>query len=100
MNQGQVIIRNSFKQKIAFAFLMGIITTGLISFTVVLANLGLTETFWRSWLKSWFLAYLVVVPIILIVAPLIERFVDFLFRQRAAFEKGKKSIIPRKKDIG
>ena len=87
MNQEQLIVRKSVKQKIVFAFLMGIVTTGLISFTVVLVNLGLTVTFWQIWLKSWSLAYLIVVPVILIVAPLIERFVDYLFRERAARQK-------------
>jgi len=40
------------KRKIAFAFLMGIITTGLISFTVVSVNLGFAENFLKIWLKS------------------------------------------------
>jgi heme/copper-type cytochrome/quinol oxidase subunit 2 len=88
MNQGQLIVRNSVKRKIVFAFLTGIVTTGMVSFTVVLINLGLTEMFWRIWLKSWSLAFLVVVPVILIVSPVIGRFVDFLFRESAARQKG------------
>ena len=88
MNQGQLILRKSVKQKIVFAFLMGIVTTGLVSFTVILVNLGLTEAFWQIWLKSWSLAFLVVVPAILIVAPLIQRFVDFLFKGRIAHQNG------------
>jgi hypothetical protein len=90
MNEGQLIVRNSLKQKIVFAFLMGIVTTGLVSFTVVFVNLGFTKTFWQIWLKSWSLAYLVIVPIILIVSPVIERFVGFLFKQRVAFKSGKR----------
>ena len=88
MNQGQLIVRNSVKRKIVFAFLTGIVTTGMVSFTVVLKNLGLTESFWRIWLKSWSLAFLIVVPVILIVSPVIGRFVDFLFRESAARQKG------------
>lgn len=87
MNQGQLIVRNSVKRKIVFAFLTGIVTTGMVSFTVVLINLGLTESFWRIWLKSWSLAFLVVVPVILIVSPVIGQFVDFLFRESAARQK-------------
>jgi hypothetical protein len=87
MNQGQLIVRNSVKRKIVFAFLTGIVTTGMVSFTVVLINLGLTENFWRIWLKSWSLAFLVAVPVILIVSPVIGRFVDFLFRESAARQK-------------
>lgn len=87
MNQGQLIVRDSVKRKIVFAFLTGIVTTGMVSFTVVLINLGLTESFWRIWLKSWSLAFLVVVPVILIVSPVIGRFVDFLFRESTARQK-------------
>ena len=90
MDEVQLIVKKSVKHKIAFAFLMGIVTTGLVSFTVVLANLGFTETFWQIWLKSWSMAYLVIVPVILIVSPLMERFVSFLFKEKAAFRKGKK----------
>jgi Protein of unknown function (DUF2798) len=82
MNQGKLIARNSVKRRIAFAFLMGIVTTGLVSFTVILVNLGLTERFWQLWFKSWSVAFIIVVPIILVVAPLIERFVDFLFKTK------------------
>ncbi|MET0753893.1 MAG: DUF2798 domain-containing protein [Pyrinomonadaceae bacterium] len=70
------------KQKIAFACLMGIVTTGLISFTVVFVNLGFAEHFLKIWLKSWAIAYLIAIPVILIAAPQIERFVGFLFSKK------------------
>jgi hypothetical protein len=93
MNEVQLVVKNRLKHKIVFAFLMGIITTGLVSLTVILANLGFTETFWLIWLKSWSMAFLVAVPVILIVSPIIERFVGFLFKERAAFMKGKRRKI-------
>lgn len=68
---------------------MGIITTGLISFTVVSVNLGFTQNFLKTWLSSWMMAYLIVVPVILIVAPQIERLVSFLFTERAAVRENK-----------
>lgn len=91
MIEGQLIAKKSGKQKIVFAFLTGIVTTGTVSFTVVLINLGLTETFWQIWLKSWFLAFLVAFPVILIIVPLIQRFVNFLFEERHPFGKDKES---------
>jgi hypothetical protein len=80
------------KQKIAFALLMGIVTTGLISFTVVAVNLGFVENFLSIWLKSWALAYLIAVPVILIIAPPIERLVGFLFKEKTAFKDRKISV--------
>ncbi|HEX8250151.1 MAG TPA: DUF2798 domain-containing protein [Pyrinomonadaceae bacterium] len=71
------------KQKITFALLMGIVTTGLVSFTVIFANLGLAENFLKIWLKSWAIAYLIVIPAILIIAPQIERLVGFLFDKKS-----------------
>jgi len=80
------------KRKIAFAFLMGIITTGLISFTVVSVNLGFAENFLKIWLKSWAIAYLIVIPVILVIAPQIDRLVSFLFKEKTAFNDSKKTV--------
>lgn len=93
MNEVRLVVKNRLKHKITFAFLMGIITTGLVSFTVILANLGFTETFWQVWIKSWSMAFLVVVPVILIVSPFVERFVGFLFKERSEIKKFKKDDV-------
>ena len=71
------------KQKIAFALIMGIITTGIISFTLISVNIGYSERFLRTWLKSWGLAYVVVIPAILLLSPLIQKLVDRLFEKEA-----------------
>jgi hypothetical protein len=69
------------KQKIAFAFLMGIITTGIISFTLIAVNIGFNEHFFKIWVRSWGMAYLVVIPAILIIGPRIQLLVDNLFKE-------------------
>ncbi len=69
------------KQKLAFAFLMGIITTCIISFTLVSINVGYTEDFLRIWLRSWLIAYLVVIPAILVIGPFVQSIVDRLFKE-------------------
>lgn len=63
------------KQKIAFALLMGIITTGIISFTLISINVGFSSQFLRVWFQSWSIAYLVVVPAILFLGPKIQALV-------------------------
>jgi hypothetical protein len=67
------------KQKIAFALIMGVVTTAVISFTLIAVNIGFTSVFLATWLRSWAMAYVVVIPIILIVAPRVQRLVDKLF---------------------
>jgi integral membrane sensor domain MASE1 len=64
------------KRKIVFALIMGGITTGIISFTLIALNIGLGERFLMIWLKSWGMAYLIVIPVILIVAPRVQKWVD------------------------
>lgn len=80
------------RQKIAFAFLMGIVTTGLVSLTVVAVNIGLAENFLKIWLKSWAVAYLIVIPVILVIAPQIERLVGFLFNEKAVYKDREKAV--------
>jgi hypothetical protein len=70
------------KHKIAFALLMGIVTTGIISFTLITVNLGFSDKFLHIWLRSWALAYLVAIPAILIIAPQIEKLVAYIFRPK------------------
>lgn len=70
------------KNKIAFALIMGIVTTGIISFTLISINVGYTANFFPVWLRSWGAAYLVVVPAILIIGPAVQALVDKLFRER------------------
>lgn len=69
------------KKKIAFAMIMGIVTTCIISFLLISINVGFTENFLKIWIKSWMLAYAIAIPAILLIAPRIERLVDRLFRE-------------------
>lgn len=70
------------KHKIAFALIMGVITTGIISFTLISINIGFTQSFFPIWLKSWGMAYCVVIPAILLIGPKVQKFVDYLFREK------------------
>ncbi|PIF29742.1 uncharacterized protein DUF2798 [Flavobacterium sp. 9] len=64
------------KNKIAFALCMGVITTGIISFSLIAINLGFTENFLKVWLKSWGMAYVLVIPAILIIGPRVQKVID------------------------
>jgi len=68
------------KRKIAFAMIMGIVTTCIISFLLISINVGFTEKFLKVWLKSWLLSYTIAIPAILLIAPQIEKLVAFLFK--------------------
>ena len=68
------------REKIAFAMIMGIITTGIISFTLISINIGFVANFLVIWLKSWSTAYLIVIPVILLVGPRVQKLVETMFR--------------------
>lgn len=67
------------KKKLTFAFIMAIFTTGIVTFAAISVNLGFSEKFIKVWLKSWAISYVVAIPAILIIAPKVQDFVDYLF---------------------
>ena len=71
------------KRKLAFALSMGVVTTGIISFTIIALNIGFTDRFAQAWLRSWSIAYAIVIPAILLVGPRIQAVVDGLIPVRA-----------------
>lgn len=75
------------KQKIAFALIMGVVTTGIISFTLISINIGFSERFLSIWLRSWATAYLVVIPCILLIGPKVQAIVNALFPERVLTEE-------------
>jgi hypothetical protein len=68
-------MKTELKHKVVFALLMGIVTTAIISFTLISINVGFTPNFWKIWLRSWMIAYAVVIPAILIIGPRIQAIV-------------------------
>ena len=68
------------KQKIAFALLMGIVTTCIISFTLVAVNVGFGPLFLKVWLRSWAIAYCVVIPAILFIGPQVQKIVNKIYK--------------------
>jgi hypothetical protein len=64
------------KRRIAFAVLMGIITTGIISFVIIAINLGVGGDFVDIWLRSWAIGYVIVIPAILLIGPWLQTRID------------------------
>ena len=66
------------KRKIAFALVMGVVTTGIISFALLALNIGFSGRFLGVWLWSWAVGYVIVVPSILLVGPRLQSIIDRL----------------------
>jgi integral membrane sensor domain MASE1 len=67
------------KKRVVFSLIMGLITTGIISFTLVVVNIGFTQLFLKNWFISWSIAYIVVTPVILLFAPFLQNKIDSYF---------------------
>jgi hypothetical protein len=72
------------KQRVVFAMLMGIITTGIVSLALVSVNRGFAQGFVWIWMKSWIIAYLVAMPAILILSPKVQRLANDLCKEKLA----------------
>lgn len=71
------------KRKIAFALLMGVVTTGIISFTLLALNLGFATGSVGTWLRSWAIAYVIVIPAILLIGPRLQARIDRVIGKEA-----------------
>lgn len=69
------------KHKLLFALIMGLITTGIISFALIVINVGFTERFVITWLRSWSVAYVLAVSAMLFIAPKIQLLVNYLLQK-------------------
>jgi Protein of unknown function (DUF2798) len=71
-------MNTQIKRKIAFALLMGAVTTGIISFTLLAFNLGFSTDFVGAGLRSWAIAYVIAIPAILLISPYLQAQIDQL----------------------
>ena len=71
-------MNTAIKRKIAFALSMGVVTTGIISFVLLVLNRGLADGFVLTWLRSWGVGYLIVIPAILLIGPRLQARIDRL----------------------
>jgi hypothetical protein len=59
---------------------MGVVTTGLISFVLVALSTGISVRLLFAWLRAWGIAYVIVIPVILVIGPRLQAQVDRLIR--------------------
>jgi hypothetical protein len=73
-------MNTQLKRKIAFSLLMGVVTTGIISFVILATNLGFSKEFALAWLRSWAIGYVIVIPAILLLGPRLQAQCDRLIK--------------------
>lgn len=69
------------KKRILFAFIMALFTVAIMVTVMLGVNMGFgSELFWRSWLRSYVIAYVTIVPVILLLGPQVQRLVDRIMK--------------------
>ena len=71
------------KHKLLFTLIMGMITTGMISFVLIAINAGFNGKFLLHWLRSWILSYMLAVSSSLFIAPGVQELVNRLAKKRS-----------------
>jgi hypothetical protein len=61
------------KNKVKAAILTAFIVTSYISFTLVYVNYGFNKNFVLIWLRSWLTAFIIAIPSLLFIAPIIKK---------------------------
>jgi hypothetical protein len=75
------------KQRIAFAAVMGLFTSSIITFAVIALNYGLHTGFFLLWLRSWAVSYALAFLAILVIGPRVKALVDHLLNEPATHKK-------------
>jgi hypothetical protein len=78
------------KQKLTFALIMGLITTAIVSFVIILINVGVNHKFLITWIRSWSVAYVLAVSSMLLIAPRIQNLVNHIFAEDLASKQDDK----------
>ena len=73
-------MNTQLKRRVATTLLMGVVTTGIISFVLLAINKGFVPGFALLWLRSWSLGYAIVIPVILLLGPRVQAHVERLIR--------------------
>jgi len=61
------------KFHLVFSFVMGAMMILLMTLVITFVNVGLTENFFKLWIKAFGIAYVVGVPVIFFLAPVARK---------------------------
>ena len=71
------MIHSKYK-KIVFPFIMALFMSCIMSFVITLFNLGLVDELITIWLRSWLFAFIVALPTIIVISPIVHKITERL----------------------
>lgn len=60
---------------VVFSFWMALLMSSLMSFVVTVSNMGLTPGIVVVWLQAWALAFVIALPAVMVVTPVVRQLV-------------------------
>gem|GEM_PF-1672703 len=64
------------KSDLKFAIVYGLLVTSYISFTIAFVNIGFTSSFIFTWLRNWSKAFILIVPSLLFISPIVRKIIE------------------------
>ncbi len=69
-------------KKIIYSFFMSLFMSCTISLIICIYNFGLENNIIAAWLNAWFLSFVVSFPTIILLSPIIYRFVNLIISDK------------------
>ncbi len=66
---------------IVVPFILSVKMTFIVSGISTLKGLGVADGFWRAWMSSWGLSWVVAFPVLLVMLPIVRRMADLFVEQ-------------------
>ncbi|MGM0825330.1 MAG: DUF2798 domain-containing protein [Pseudomonadota bacterium] len=67
--------------QLLFTFLTALFMSGVMSLVITLYNIGLVDGIVMIWLEAWLFAFIVALPVINLILPIVRRLVALLVKQ-------------------
>lgn len=71
------MIHSKYK-KIVFPVIMAFFMSCIMSFVITLFNLGFVDELITIWLRSWLFAFIVALPTIIVISPIVHKITERL----------------------
>ncbi len=70
--------------KIVFAFFMALLMSCVMALAISIFNVGFVNNIVYIWLKAWVFAFSLAFPIVIVVAPIVNKLVDLVLREESS----------------
>jgi hypothetical protein len=71
---------NKKYQHLVFAFFMALLMSCIMSFDISVFNVGFVENIVNIWIKAWGFAFIVAMPAVLLVSPMVRKLVQLVIK--------------------